>query len=112
MLIIRTVLFTPNTLIVMLISLPLIFSSGIIWPAQLLPEPINFIAQLIPATPGMQAFVHLNQMGADFRQVFPLFQQMLVQAAGYFVLAWWLLLRRQRALAGGLPGGYRKKHNK
>ena len=86
------------TLIIMLVSLPLIFSSGIIWPAELLPTPINFMAQLIPATPGMQAFVRLNQMGADFYQVFPLFQQMLGQAFAYGLIALLLISRRRRSL--------------
>ncbi len=83
------------TLLVMLGSLPLIFSSGIIWPAALLPQPLNFVAQLIPATPGMQAFVQLNQMGADFSQIFPLFKQMLLQALAYALLAWWLITHRR-----------------
>ncbi len=86
------------TLIIILGSLPLIFSSGIIWPSSLLPGPIDFVAQLIPATPGMQAFVRLNQMGADFSQVFPLFTQMLWQAAGYGLLAWGLISRQQRQM--------------
>ncbi len=83
------------TLLVMLGSLPLIFSAGIVWPSSLLPGPINFFAQLFPATPGMQAFVRLNQMGADFSQVFPLFKQMLWQATVYALLAW-ALIRRWR----------------
>jgi len=90
------------TLLVMLGSLPLIFSSGIIWPSSLLPGPINFIAQLIPATPGMQAFVHLNQTGADFSQVFPLFKQMLWQATGYALLAGWLMSRKTCATKSSL----------
>ena len=81
------------TLVVLLSSLPLVFAAGFVWPVSALPGPVNAAAQLSPSTPGIQAFLRLNQMGADFVQIRGLWLQMWIQAAGYGGLAWWLLRR-------------------
>ena len=54
------------TILVLLSSMPIIFMAGFIWPVSAIPAPINTVAQLIPAVPGIQAFLRLNQMGAGF----------------------------------------------
>ncbi|UXI04443.1 ABC transporter permease [Photobacterium sp. TY1-4] len=79
--------------VVLLSSIPLIFSLGFIWPASMIPAPIQTLVQLIPATPAVNAFLRLNQMGAEFHQVLPLWTQLWGQAFAYGVMAW-LLQRR------------------
>jgi len=78
------------TLLVLLSSLPLVFTAGFVWPVGMLPQPLYDLSQLVPAIPGIQAFLQLNQMGADFSQIRPLWQQLWLQALVYGGLAWWL----------------------
>ncbi len=82
------------TLLVLLSSLPLVFSAGFVWPVASLPRPIFWAAQLAPSTPGIMACLKLNQMGAEFSQIRGLWLQLWLQAAVYGGLAWWLLRRR------------------
>ena len=90
--------------IVLLSSLPLVFLAGFIWPVELIPAPLNWLAQWLPSTPAIGGFLRLNQMGADFGQVAPLWWQLWGLAALYGILAWFWLGRRQRQL-GAPPAG-------
>ena len=57
------------TFVVLISSMPLIFSAGVIWPLEIIPSPIIWITSLFPSTAAIQAFVHANQMGASFKQI-------------------------------------------
>ncbi|NOI15496.1 ABC transporter permease [Vibrio hepatarius] len=57
------------TLVVLISSMPLIFSAGFIWPVEMIPSPIVWLSQLFPSTPAIQSFLALNQMGADWTQI-------------------------------------------
>ena len=85
------------TQIVLFSSLPLVFTSGFVWPAHLVPAPLLALAALVPSTPAIQAFLRINQMGAEFAQVAPLWSQLWLQAVVYGLLAWWLVHRNARA---------------
>ncbi|MFV2055110.1 MAG: ABC transporter permease, partial [Thiohalomonadales bacterium] len=82
------------TMLVILSSLPIVFTAGFIWPSAMLPLPLYAISQLIPAIPGIQIFLQLNQMGAEFYQLRPLWLQLWMQVLLYGVLACWLLRRK------------------
>jgi len=81
------------TVIVLLTSLPLVFLAGFVWPVSALPPMLHWLAQLVPSTPGIQGFLKLNQMGADFSQIRELWLQLWIQVVVYGGLAWWLLRR-------------------
>jgi ABC-2 type transport system permease protein len=81
--------------IVLLSSLPLVFLAGFIWPVELIPAPLNWLAQWLPSTPAIAGFLRLNQMGADFAQVAPLWWQLWGLAVLYGALAYYWLARRQ-----------------
>lgn len=83
------------TLVVLLSSMPLVFTSGFVWPLSAIPAPIVAAVQLTPVVPAIAAFLRLNQLGADFAQVFPLWQQLWLQCLGYGSLAVWLLGHRR-----------------
>lgn len=83
------------TLLVLLSSLPLVFSAGFVWPVAALPKPVFLAAQLVPSTPSIMACLKLNQMGADFIQIRGLWMQLWLQVAVYGGLAFWLLKRRK-----------------
>lgn len=88
------------TVIVLLSSLPLVFSAGFIWPVELLPHWINAIMQFIPSTTSIMGFVKLNQMGADMSQVLPNWLTLCQLGGLYIVFAYWLISRRRRLELG------------
>ncbi|WP_394129350.1 ABC transporter permease [Shewanella maritima] len=70
------------TQVVLLISMPIIFASGLVWPVTLIPEPLVWLSQIVPAVPAIMAMTQLNQMGTDWQTVFPLWLQLW----GLFIL--------------------------
>jgi ABC-2 type transport system permease protein len=52
------------TVIVLLSSLPIVFTAGFAWPADNLPRWLDYLSMLIPAKAGIQGFLAINQMGA------------------------------------------------
>lgn len=57
------------TVVVLLSSMPLIFTAGFIWPTEMVPEPLNWLAAIFPTKPAINGFLKLNQMGADWQQI-------------------------------------------
>lgn len=55
------------TLVVLLSSMPLLFTAGFVWPTSALPQWMNALAQLAPSTPAIQSTIELNQMGATLQ---------------------------------------------
>jgi ABC-2 type transport system permease protein len=82
------------TALILFTSLPIVFSAGFVWPINMLPIFLVDISQIFPAIPAIQAFLQLNQMGADFAQISPLWQQLWVQTFVYGLFALWLLNRK------------------
>ncbi|MGF1687203.1 ABC transporter permease [Photobacterium japonica] len=82
------------TVVVLLSSLPLVFSVGFIWPVEALPTAIYALSQLAPSTPAINAFLRLNQMGADLSQVMDYVGLLWLQAVGYGLIAYWLMARQ------------------
>ncbi|MGY3945652.1 ABC transporter permease [Aeromonas tecta] len=94
-------LFTRRDLptqVVLISSLPLVFLAGFIWPIELIPTPLNWLAQWVPSTPAIEGFLRLNQMGADFTQVAPYWWRLWGLALLNGGLACWLLAWRQRQM--------------
>lgn len=58
------------TQVILLISMPILFVSGFVWPLELIPSPLIWISQFIPAIPAILASIKLNQMGADWSVIF------------------------------------------
>jgi ABC-2 type transport system permease protein len=50
-------------------SLPIMFLSGLTWPASAIPLPLRALGALLPSTPAIQGFVAANQMGASLYEV-------------------------------------------
>ena len=50
-------------------SLPIMFLSGLTWPASAIPAPLQALGWLLPSTPAIQGFVAANQMGASLYEV-------------------------------------------
>lgn len=90
------------TLMVLLTSLPLVFGSGFVWPEAAIPAPIAAVLEWIPVVPAIRGFLRLNQMGADFIAIIPIWKQLWFCAGGYGLLAWLIISFRQRQFAAGI----------
>ncbi|MEI7676759.1 MAG: ABC transporter permease [Bacteroidales bacterium] len=74
---------TPMLLFVFT-SVPLIFLSGVSWPQAAIPEGWRWFSYLFPSTFGVQGFLKINTMGADFWQVKTEYLALWLQTAVYF----------------------------
>ena len=85
-----------STQILVSVSAPLFFLSGLSWPHSAMPLPLAVLSWIMPSTPGIQAMIKLNQMGAHTREVAPELAVLAAQALVYGSLA----LRRWTARPG------------
>ncbi|WP_255554869.1 ABC transporter permease [Moritella sp. 24] len=84
------------TQVILFSSMPVLFSSGFIWPVSEIPTWLVTLSQLFPSTAAIQGLLQLNQMGADFEMVSHFQTQLLIQAFGYSLLAILLIAYKQR----------------
>lgn len=67
-------------------SLPIMFLSGLTWPASAIPAPLQALGWLVPSTSAIQGFVATNQMGASLHEVRMELAGLLGLAAVFVVL--------------------------
>lgn len=89
--------------VVLISSLSLVFLAGFIWPLELIPAPLNWLAQWVPTIPAIEGFLRLILDGAGFEQVAHYWWQLWGLALLYGVLACLLLRRRQQSLQSLQP---------
>lgn len=97
-------LFTRRDLptqVLLLISMPILFVSGFVWPIALIPEPLVLGSQFIPAVPAIMGMLELNQMGASWASVMPKWLQLWGLFAVFFGLAMLGIKRRTKLLLIG-----------
>ena len=73
-------------LLVVFISVPLLFLSGVSWPQSNIPSYWQGVSWLFPSTFGIRAYIRLNTMGADFDDVLPEYHILWIHAIVYFGL--------------------------
>ena len=82
-----TVKYRENVmLIVVFVSVPLLFLTGVSWPQSNIPSYWQGVSWLFPSTFGARAYIRLNSMGADISDVMPELRILWIQAVCYFVL--------------------------
>ena len=80
--------YRENVMLLMVfISVPLLFLTGISWPQSNMPGWLQGIAWLFPSTFGARAYVRMNSMGATLADVFTEYRVLWIQAGVYFLLA-------------------------
>ena len=95
--------YRENVMLLMVfVSVPLLFLTGVSWPETSIPGAWQGISWLFPSTFGVRAFVRVNSMGASFDQVLPEVRILWIQAAAYLGLAC-LVYRYQFRLAKKYP---------
>ncbi|KJY83390.1 ABC transporter [Vibrio galatheae] len=87
------------TLVVLISSMPLVFSAGFIWPVEAIPRPIVWLSQLFPSTPAIKGFLTLNQMGGSWQSVSSNFSQLWLQSLAWTAIAYWSLAGKRSAIS-------------
>lgn len=84
---------------VVIVSAPVLFMSGIIWPAEAITWPVvHAVAAFFPSTPAILGFVAAAQDGAAMPDLAPRFVHLLLLILLYGSLSVWLAgVRRRRA---------------
>lgn len=67
-------------------TIPIIFVAGFAWPVELIPFPVRAVSMLVPSTAGIQAFLNVDQMGADLNQVIPELLSLVIILSGALFL--------------------------
>ena len=80
--------YRENVMLLMVfVSVPLLFLTGVSWPQSSIPGFWQGISWLFPSTFGVRAYVRLNSMGATLSDVLPEYRILWLQTLIYFVLA-------------------------
>lgn len=77
-----------SLLILIIVSVPLIFLPGYVWPRESMPLWVKLFSDFIPSTNGIDALVRINQFGADFSMVIPQFVVLIGLCIFYFTTAY------------------------
>lgn len=70
-------------LIVVFVSLPLLFLTGVSWPQNSIPGYLRGVSWLFPSTFGIRAYLRLNSMGASIGDVSLELRCLWIQVAAY-----------------------------
>ena len=77
--------YRENVMLLMVfLSLPLLFMSGVSWPQSSIPGYWQGVSWLFPSTFGIRAFVRMNTMGGVLSDVVTEIRYLWIQAATYF----------------------------
>ena len=74
-------------LLIVFVTLPLLFLSGISWPQSDIPGFWQGISWLFPSTFGVRGYVRINEMGGTLGDVLPELRFLWLQTAVYFAAA-------------------------
>ena len=74
-------------LLIVFVSIPLLFLTGVSWPQSSIPGFWQGISWLFPSTFGVRGFIRINEMGARLDDVLLEYQVLWVQALIYFIIA-------------------------
>ena len=76
--------YRENVMLLMVfVSLPLLFLTGVSWQQSNIPAVWQGISWLFPSTFGVRAYLRLNSMGASVNDVLPELRYLWIQAAAY-----------------------------
>jgi len=85
---------------------PFFLTSGYSWPVTAMPEPLQWLAQLIPTTHFLRAGTHLVVMGGSWHDVAPDIYNLMILFGLFTLLTAWRLwwLRNSKSVAA-VPAG-------
>lgn len=68
-------------------SIILLFLSGVSWPWSNIPAFWKYVAYILPSTPAIHGYLHINSMGAKLSVVHQPYIILWIQAGSYFITA-------------------------
>ncbi len=74
-------------LIFVITSVPLLFLSGISWPASNIPDWLKAISYIFPSTFGINGYIELQTMGASLTDILPKITALSIQLIIYLIIA-------------------------
>lgn len=74
-------------LLIVFLSVPLLFLSGLSWPVSSMPDVWRYVSYLFPSTFGMNGYVRISSMGATLADVKSEYMALWVQTGIYFLAA-------------------------
>ena len=93
----------PNALkatqFLMIIASPAFIIGGFTWPSSAMPTAIQYLANIIPLTPFLEAFKIILIQKGSFELTYPYLQHLLILMAVYFVLCVLALKLKVRKLS-------------
>jgi len=84
------------TQLYLLVSMPILFVAGFVWPIALIPQPLVVASQVIPAVPAIMGMLELNQLGAGWSAVLPKWLQLWGLFAVFVTMAIVAIARKQQ----------------
>lgn len=83
-----------SILLLVFLSVPMLFLSGLSWPSSAMPVFWKYVSYLFPSTFGMNGYVRITAMGASLSDIRTDYIGLWIQAGTYFLIAC-LFYRRQ-----------------
>lgn len=83
-----------SIMLLVFLSVPMLFLSGLSWPAASMPDFWKYVSYLFPSTFGMNGYVRISSAGASLADIRTEHMALWIQAGAYFLLAC-LFYRRQ-----------------
>lgn len=87
-----------SILLLVFLSVPMLFLSGLSWPASDMPAFWKYISYLFPSTFGMNGYVRITSSGARLSDISSEYIALWIQAGVYFLLACWFYRRQIKCL--------------
>lgn len=88
-----------SILLLVFLSVPMLFLSGLSWPSSSMPDFWKYVSYLFPSTFGMNGYVRISTMGASLNDIRHEYIALWIQAGVYFMLACLFYHRQISALA-------------
>lgn len=87
-----------SILLLVFLSVPMLFLSGLSWPASDMSAFWKYFSYLFPSTFGMNGYVRITSSGARLSDISSEYIALWIQAGVYFLLACWFYRRQIKCL--------------
>ena len=87
-----------SILLLVFLSVPMLFLSGLSWPVSDMPAFWRYVSYLFPSTFGMNGYVRITASGASLSEISVEYMALWIQAGIYFLLACWFYRRQIKSL--------------
>lgn len=87
-----------SILLLVFLSVPMLFLSGLSWPASDMPAFWKYFSYLFPSTFGMNGYVRITSSGARLSDISSEYIALWIQAGVYFLLACWFYRRQIKCI--------------